>query len=1084
MSQKKQNAPAAAAEHRLVVLLFTDLEGSSGLKTALGDLEYATRIARPHNALFRAILSSIDGAAENNYTGDGFLATFPRVSDAVEAALRFQQEMRTHPWETDAPRTRIGIHVGEISLIEGSTPGALLIASHAADMCARLMSLGSGGQILLTRHAFDDARQYVRRHPASAGGGDVPPLSWLKHGLYRFKGKEDDPLEVFEVGAVGHAPLRAPPGSEKVQRVVRPDEEEMLGWRPAIGQEVPRRDGWILQRPIGAGGFGEVWLGQNRKTRAQRAFKFCFDADRVRSFRRELTLFRLLHEALGDRADIAKLHEVQLDRAPYFLEGEFTPEGDLYTWSRERGGIGTLPLAARLDLFARTAEAVGAAHSIGVLHKDLKPSNILVYAAEDGSPRPRISDFGIGMLADAAAVAQLGITLAGFTGTRLEDNESSRTGTRLYAPPELLAGGRFTTQGDVYALGVLLYQIVVADFDRPLAEGWPRDIAQAVPDPIARDLLQADIASMVDGDHARRPASAGAVAERVRSLDTRRAAAEEGLRIATTVQKRLRARRRTAVAMAVLLFLSAVSTAFLWRERALREEAEAARRSTQEALVEAALWRDAKSRALEEVLRLADSKSVTDLLLEIDTLWPAHPDRAPAMAAWLERATRALSNRPGHMAALEGVRGQALPYAESVRLRDHAVPLARLDAARSEAAAPGATPERIAALGKEIATLEAAAEERASWTFASPEEDWRHQVLADVLAGLARLERGRAEVEQRHEFAGTLRANSIDAHRMDWDDVVEAIAASPQYGGLRIVPQLGLVPLGADPRSGLFEFGHVGSGEMPSRDPETRDLLFADDSAIVLVLLPGGSFRMGAQRADPDAPNHDPAAEPNEQPTHEATLAAFLLAKHECTQAQWIRMTGGENPSNYGPGAELGGRKVTRRNPVEQVSWEVCTKWLPRWGLSLPTEAQWEYACRAGTGTPWFTGREVAALGKFANIADRFAMANGGPASWQYTDEVHDGYTLHAPVGLLAPNAFGLHDVHGNVFEWCRDTYALYAPAAASDPLVEGAGLRVYRGGSWGTIATFARASTRFRSPPGYLATIVGVRPARAVDRP
>lgn len=427
------------AQHRLVVLMFTDLVDSSVMKTRMGDLGYADAVARPHNAMFRSILSSIEGAEENNYTGDGFLATFARASDAVEAALRFQDAMRSHSWAAGAPRTRVGIHVGEVALIEGSEAGRMLIASHAADMCARLMGLGGGGQILLTRHAFDDGRQYVRCHPPPvAGSGEAPALEWRAHGRYRFKGKDDDPLEVFEVGAKGLAPLAAPKDSEKVHRVLDADEEQLLGWRPAAGLDVPRREGWTLQRKLGAGGFGEVWLGQHAKTKERRVFKFCFDALRLRSFRRELTLFRLLRETLGDRKDIGRLHEVQLDHSPYFLEGEFTPEGDLRAWSDAQGGIRALPLATRLDLVARTAEAVAAAHGVGVLDKDLKPSNILVYAAEDGSPRPRITDFGIGILTDPSLLGRHGITVAGFT-VALTENESSRTGTRMYAPP---AAGR------------------------------------------------------------------------------------------------------------------------------------------------------------------------------------------------------------------------------------------------------------------------------------------------------------------------------------------------------------------------------------------------------------------------------------------------------------------------------------------------------------------------------------------------------------------------------------------------------------------------------------------------------------------
>jgi hypothetical protein len=169
-------------------------------------------------------------------------------------------------------------------------------------------------------------------------------------------------------------------------------------------------------------------------------------------------------------------------------------------------------------------------------------------------------------------------------------------------------------------------------------------------------------------------------------------------------------------------------------------------------------------------------------------------------------------------------------------------------------------------------------------------------------------------VRRRHEAASTLRERSIGAHRGAWEEATRAIAASPKYGGLRLAPQIGLVPLGPDPDSGLFEFAHIGSGRVPERDPGTRRLVPGDAFAIVLVLVPGGTFRMGAQTADPGAPNFDREAH-NEGPVHAVSLSPYFIGKHEITQAQWERMTG-ERPSQYGPGDEHGGKTLTAEHPV------------------------------------------------------------------------------------------------------------------------------------------------------------------------
>ncbi len=541
-------------ESRLMVLMFTDLVGSVDLKTRLGASVYANLISR-HDTLFRQIISGTPAAEIRNDTGDGFLARFATATDAVCAALRFQYAMHAEPWDPEPLRIRIAVHIGQVTELDTEeSAGVPKLVGLAADITARIVSLGLPGQILLTRTAFDDARQYVREHPATDGSNEVPQLRWVAHGPYLFKGS-DEPLDVFEVGAVGTAPLKEPPDNEKARRAVTPGEEELLGWRPAIGLEIPGRPQWFLDRKLGEGGFGEVWIGRHKRMKTARVFKFCHDAQRVRSLKREMTLFRLLRGALGDRPDIATIHEVRLDQPPFFLESEYSPEGDLSAWAARRGGIETLALETRLDLIARTADAVAAAHSVGILHKDIKPSNILIKEGKSGTPRPCLADFGIGVLTDPTHLERADITVTGFTETLVQGNEYSRTGTRLYAPPEILAGEPFTIQGDVYALGVLLYQVVIGDLRRPLAQGWEADID----DPTLRE----DIARCVAGRREERLGTANELALRLRKLPQRRRAG------------RRRRITRLALAASVILAVLAVPVGImLIRESGLRRDAE------------------------------------------------------------------------------------------------------------------------------------------------------------------------------------------------------------------------------------------------------------------------------------------------------------------------------------------------------------------------------------------------------------------------------------------------------------------------------------------------------------------------------
>lgn len=542
------------APSRLMVLLFTDIVGSVDLKTRLGDNEAGQLIAG-HDRLFREVVGSIGEAEVLKDTGDGFLARFATTREAVIAALRFQYALSQAGSRSDgkdAIRVRIGLHLGEVSELARDDTGRAKISGLAVDIAARVMGLALPAQILMTRAAFDNARQYVREHPPIEGDNGTPALSWMAHGPYLFQG-HDEPMEVFEVGGVGIAPLKVPVDVEKARRAVAADEEETLGWRPGAGLSVPGRTGWILERRLGEGGFGEVWLGANRRTGSHRVFKFCYDAERLRSFKRELTLFRLLRETLGDRDDIARLYEVRLDEPPFYLESEYTEQGSLVDWAKAQGGIDTVPLATRLDLVARIADAVAAAHSVGVLHKDIKPANILIHEQSPGDPRPRLSDFGIGKLTDEARARERGITIAGFTRA---DDEPSQTGTMLYAPPETLVGSPFTMQGDVYALGVLLYQMAAGDLERPLAQGWERDVADR--------LLRNDIAVCVAGNESDRLSSAKLLAERLRTLPQRRRAA-----------LRRRIARIGSLAAAVLMVLLVIAVSLGLRERHLRNVAEA-----------------------------------------------------------------------------------------------------------------------------------------------------------------------------------------------------------------------------------------------------------------------------------------------------------------------------------------------------------------------------------------------------------------------------------------------------------------------------------------------------------------------------
>src|SRR5262249_21389318 len=158
-----------------------------------------------------------------------------------------------------------------------------------------------------------------------------------------------------------------------------------------------------------------------------------------------------------------------------------------------------IPLERRIALLSEIARAVDAAHSVDVLHKDVKPANVLIDSRADGTPQVRVADFGSASLLEEARLNMLGITNLGFTATLGQPAELPVT--IIYVAPEVMAGELPTRASDVYALGVLLYQLVIGDFRRPLAAGWEHDVA----DPVLRQ----DIADAAAGDPARRIQTAG-----------------------------------------------------------------------------------------------------------------------------------------------------------------------------------------------------------------------------------------------------------------------------------------------------------------------------------------------------------------------------------------------------------------------------------------------------------------------------------------------------------------------------------------------------------------------------------------------
>ncbi|MFM8784754.1 MAG: formylglycine-generating enzyme family protein [Phycisphaerales bacterium] len=221
---------------------------------------------------------------------------------------------------------------------------------------------------------------------------------------------------------------------------------------------------------------------------------------------------------------------------------------------------------------------------------------------------------------------------------------------------------------------------------------------------------------------------------------------------------------------------------------------------------------------------------------------------------------------------------------------------------------------------------------------------------------------------------------------------------------------------------------------------------------IEMVLVPPGTYQMGCTASTQFPCSAD------ESPVRTVTLTnAIYVARFEVTQAQWqARM--GTNPSFF-QGATY---PDAATRPVEQVSWSLVQGFLTATGMRLLTEAEWEYACRAGTTTAFNNGSND------GNTATNFA--------WFTTNAGNQT----KPVGTKAGNRFGIHDMHGNVWEWVSDWYATYPSTCQANPTGPTTGTnRVVRGGAWSASTDFLRSSDRIFGAPASVSNAVGFRVAR-----
>ena len=763
----------------------------------------------------------------------------------------------------------------------------------------------------------------------------------------------------------------------------------------------------------------------------------------------ELEAARFLEEAQItaqlDHPGIVPVHEVGMDaEGRLFFAMKLVRGRDLRTiLELARPGSEGWTQPRMLGVLLKVCEAMAYAHTKGVIHRDLKPGNVMVGHFGE----VYVMDWGLARATGRKDVhdirLKLGDQSASVRTERRDEREETPdsplvtmdgvvVGTPAYMSPEQARGDiqLLSPRSDVYSIGAMLYHLLTGQ--TPYVPSGARmskytvlaRVIEGPPSPmqeLVRDV-PAELVAICEKAMAREPKDRYAdtleLGDDLRAYLEGRVVRAHETGAVPELRKWIGRNKGLAIASAAALLALVGGFA-----------------------TSSSLYVNAAERST-EVLRLSALQDLDDLTREADTLWPVGPGSQASFQSWLDRAHGLLDDLPEYEAKL----------------------------AELERTGTSANRWWRSQLEKLVSGLEA---------LANPE----HGLIAGISAahGLG--------VERRLRLSDELveRLRDADSTRL-WAEASASIrdpSVCPRYRGLELAPQHGLLPLGLDPRSGLWEFAHLPSGT-PAQRTASGALRLTEDTGLVLVLVPGGKFWIGAQADDPGARHFVETAITGEAPVHEVELEPFFISKFEMTQSQWERFAG-INPSTFLRGPLF---------PVESVTWYECQAIAQRLGLVLPTEAQWEYACRAGTDTAWWSGDVRESLAGAVNLADAALLRDRALIDltdcW-FEEWLDDGASVTCEVGTYTPNPFGLFDVHGNVTEWCRDLSASYAcpharrdgelyPCSEESVPLDATESRSIRGGSWENKAELAVSSFRGTLRPETRGHGLGLRPARMIQ--
>ena len=862
-----------------------------------------------------------------------------------------------------------------------------------------------------------------------------------------------------------------------------------------------RRRGEIARGGMGA--ILKVWDDDLKRSLAK---KVLLAHPRAADKQGDQSLGRFLEEAQVtaqlEHPGIVPVHDLGVDPEDgvYFTMRLVRGRDLRQVFQQVRDGTDGWNLTRALGVLLKVCEAMAYAHSRGIVHRDLKPANVMVGRFGE----VYVMDWGLARVlgkesdgerrgntpppADLTGVTTLRDTLCDpGSDSPLFTQDGSIVGTPAFMSPEQARGelDRVGPASDVYSVGAILYQLLggrmpyASEDGLPLANRALQQLLEAPPTPIAQIATDspAELIAICEKAMARDPEQRFAdmleFGEELRAYLEHRVVRSYRTGAVPEFLKWVQRNTATAGALAALVCVGLAATlAVAWQQHRLAAQTR----------------------------RAHDFREAPALIEELNRIGPLDARSLPAIESWLASAEDLVSRLPEYRAEFEASLAAAdgdasLPVEDEFAIAHEEYLRIEFEAelalaTTGEQDGTPLEPDRIAGAfevlpqvierrTERIAKLQTLALPRA--TFEDPPAQKQHdrlRLLVRALTSLAAPGYGELAVMRRRLDAVRDLDQTLEHPR--WKAALASIAdpeQSPAYRGLELEPQLGLVPLRRDPASGLWEFLHVLSGDLPEFDEQGVPRMHGD-AGIVMVLIPGGEFLMGAQKDLPSLPNYDPLAEPTEAFMRTVHLAPYFISKYELTLGQWHRATG-HYQAYLAPGVRANASsRISYAHPVNQVPYAECAEVLNLWGLSFPTEAQHEFATRAGTTAPYVS-------------SPSFVTARPGFNSWdplpQQPRSAVDGEYFTARVDAYPANPFGLHNMLGNVREWCLEWYEDELDSATFE---DGTGaiqtrkalLRTTRGGSYATVpaAQHCRVTSRVATPIAGDADI-GLRPARPV---